>query len=143
MDICDPGPPPTYEEWGDDFANLNIDTVSINALFPSSDLFLQRYVVEYTPQVFDLNLPPITKYDLTSLYVLPADGTASGLPFIIFDSGDKYSYAEDLANGLYVPTVNSPYLYDMKITFYGKDLYGTEFSFVFHRTVMVGYYYNC
>lgn len=140
--VCDPGPPPQYEDWGDDYAEIEFTAQSYDPNAPSGTLFIQRYVVEYIPPPFELDLPPITKQDLTITVTIPPDSSAKW-SFIILDAGAKFKYDSDLINGLYNPVSSHPWQYDMKITFFGQDEFGNNFSFPWHQTVSIGYYDQC
>ncbi|MCI4625305.1 MAG: hypothetical protein L3V56_05015 [Candidatus Magnetoovum sp. WYHC-5] len=135
---CDAEP----ESWGDDFASVTISATSLDTALPSGELYIYRYTVEYTSQPAELNLPPIPNLDLTTLITIPADGSVTG-NFLVLEWGTKTEFVEGIDSGLYNPSDSEPYLYDMKMTFYGQDAYGQEFSFTYHRTVMVGNYNNC
>lgn len=132
----------TFEAWGDDFAGVTFVAESINLLKPMGDLYLYRYTVEYTAQPSELNLPPIPKLDLTTSTLITEDVGGIG-NFLVLDWGTKVDFVESITDGTYNPSGNEPYLYDMKITFYGQDAYGEDFSIIVHRTVMLGNYIFC
>ncbi len=135
---CDGEP----EDWGDDFAVLGFAAESYDENFPSGTLFITSYTVEYTPQLFELSLPPVNKYDLTTSVAISPDGSAEAT-FLILDAGAKIEYMEDLNSGLYDSLGEDPYLYDLKITFFGDDEFGEDFDFSFNTTIEFGHYNKC
>lgn len=141
-DICDPGPPPEYELWGDDYAVLDFEATSYNLSYPAGMLYIQRYKVEYTPQYFEFGLPAARQYDLTSSLAIKPDTRVVTGTLLVLKAGDKTEIADLLYQGIFIPPT-FPMLYDMKITFYGQDEFGNNFSFTWHRTVSIGYYYKC
>ncbi|MBF0564634.1 MAG: hypothetical protein HQK89_05270 [Nitrospirae bacterium] len=132
----------TAESFGDEYAVMTVAATSYDATNPSGTLYITRYTVEYHAQNLELNLPPIATYDNTTQVAILHD-SSSPVTALIFKGGDKVAYWNALLNGKYNPAVNMPYLYDMKITLYGVDAYGTTFSVVVHRTVQLADYATC
>ncbi len=140
--VCDPGPPPEYEKWGDDLAVLKFKAYNYDPNYPAGTLYIQRYKVEFTPQNFNFGLPPVVEYDLTYYIAIQPDGDEVTGTFVVLRNGDKTDIVNAINSGLFSPS-QYPLTYDMKITFYGQDLYGNNFSFTWHRTVLLDEYNNC
>ncbi|MBF0539545.1 MAG: hypothetical protein HQL03_14965 [Nitrospirae bacterium] len=132
----------TPEQWGDDTANATVALTSYDATIPANAIFIQRYTVEFTQQIYELNLPPITMLDLTTSIMIKPDSSGSVL-MVVMPSGAKVTYWKGITSGLYNPVNLPPYLYDMKITLYGVDTLGHSFSVIVHRTISVADYNNC
>ncbi|MBF0537829.1 MAG: hypothetical protein HQL03_06195 [Nitrospirae bacterium] len=132
----------TPEQWGDDTAVATVALTSYNTTIPANTIFIQRYTVEFTQQVYELNLPPITMLDLTTSVTIKPDSSGTVL-LVIMPSGAKITYWKGITSGLYNPVNLPPYLYDMKITLYGVDTLGNSFSVPVHRTISVADYNNC
>lgn len=132
----------TTESFGDEYALMTVTATSYDAKNPSGTLYITHYTVEYHAQSLELNLPPIATYDNTTQVSISHDSSGS-VSALIFKAGDKITYWNALINGKFNPAVNQPYLYDMKITLYGVDSYGTTFSVVVHRTVQLADYVTC
>jgi|Deesub1362B_J571_1020462.scaffolds.fasta_scaffold00273_20 hypothetical protein len=142
QDICDAGPPPEYEKWGDDFAILKFKASSYDPNFPGGTMYIKRYKVEFTPQNFNFGLPPVVEYDLTYSLAIEPDGDEVTGVFLVLRFGDKTEIVDAIDRGIFSPS-EYPLTYDMKITFYGEDMYGNNFSFIWHRTIDLFNVYRC
>ncbi len=131
-----------FEAWGDDYAILTIQVTPFDPEAPPGALYIQRYVVEYTPQRFESDLPPIPILDLTAGTTIGKVETTIEESFFILGHGTKTEFVEMVESGLYHPD-STPYLYDLKITFFGQDEFGTDFSFIFHTTVQLDNHDKC
>ncbi|MBF0343970.1 MAG: hypothetical protein HQL06_07045 [Nitrospirae bacterium] len=139
QDICEGG---KAESWGDDTGSLTVMLTSYDTKNPANTIFIQRYTIEYTQQIYELDLPPIKMFDLTTSATVQPE-TSVSLNIFVMDAGTKSEYVKELNSGKYNPVRMSPYLYDMKITLYGVDKLGNSFSIPIHRTVSLADYNNC
>ncbi|MBF0337124.1 MAG: hypothetical protein HQL05_04760 [Nitrospirae bacterium] len=137
--ICEGGKP---EKWGDDTSVMTVNLASYDKLTPANPVFIQRYTIEYTQQIYELDLPPIKMFDLTTTVTVQPD-TSATVNLVILDAGTKTEYMKEINSGKYNPNKLEPYLYDMKITLYGVDSLGHEFNVPIHRTVSLANYDNC
>ncbi|KJU86308.1 hypothetical protein MBAV_001497 [Candidatus Magnetobacterium bavaricum] len=139
QDICSGG---SAEVWGDDIGNLTIALTSYDTKVPANTIFIQRYTVEYTQQIYELDLPPVKMFDLTTTAIVKPESTST-VNIVVMDAGTKQEYMKELNSGKYNPARLAPYLYDMKITIYGVDSLGNTFNVPVHRTVLLDDYNNC
>ncbi|KJU87016.1 secreted protein [Candidatus Magnetobacterium bavaricum] len=139
QDMCSGG---TAEVWGDDTANLTVSLNSYDKKIPANTIFIQRYTVEYTQQIYELDLPPVKMFDLTTTVMVQPD-KSSPVNIVVMDAGTKQEYMKELNSEKYNPTRLAPYLYDMKITLYGVDSLGNTFNVPVHRTVSLADYNYC
>ncbi|MBF0316781.1 MAG: hypothetical protein HQL04_01280 [Nitrospirae bacterium] len=130
------------EKWGDDTSDVTIALNSYDKKVPANTVFIQRYTIEYTQQVYELDLPPIKMFDLTTTVTVQPE-TTSVVSLVVMDAGTKQEYMKELNSGKYNPSRLAPYLYDMKITLYGVDTLGNTFNVPIHRTVLLDNYDNC
>ncbi len=140
--VCDPGPPAVLEAWGDDLAVLTFRATSYDPNNPGGTMYITRYRVEFIPQNFNFGLPPVVEYDLTTSLAIEPDGDDVQGTFMVLRNGDKTEIAEAIENGIFTPS-DWPLTYDMKLTFYGVDMYGNDFHFTWHRTIFMDHYNNC
>jgi hypothetical protein len=121
---------------GDAGALANITAQTINEELPENTLYLEGYTVEYTPGA--LSSPPIepasyTKGGLT----LPV----SSLSLVLLEEERKRSYQDDLSDGYGDAGDYSEY--EAKYTFYGEDIYGSDFGAVAYTSFEVGNRSEC
>jgi len=139
---CDNDPTTTDPEpFSDDFAVFTFKGVPLDEKVTPGNLHIETYTVEFFPQ--DPGAPPIEKLNgYTSFTIIP-DGNEAEHQILIIDVDRKVKVHEDIEKGLYSPQ-REPLLYDMVITFKGKDDYGNEFEVApFKQTIEIGNYDHC
>jgi len=149
QDICDPGPPPDYEEFTDHGATLTIHArlLNPNATFQAGDLYIEKYTVEYRRSPDSIGTPPILSDTRYKTIVIPAPsgtGETTVTDTVIFvDLIRKDKYASDILSGQYSSSLAYINNYTATYTFKGKNEYGTEFSFKTQTDFQIGWFDYC
>lgn len=103
---------------------------------PLGNLTVTHYTVEYFPQ--NISLPPLSPIIAGhTLTIVPDGKTEVRDTFLIFNLDNKSDFYEYIRTGKYSPS-QYPALYDMIVTFYGKDDNGKDFSFKYQNVIEVG-----
>jgi hypothetical protein len=149
VDICDEGPPPTYESYTDHTATLTIAAVRTNphATILPGKLYVEKYTVEYRRSADSIGAPPIqsdTRYDTIVIVPPVYVGTTFTEATVIFvDVLRKEQYRTDVESGRY--NYGNYYLnnYTAIYTFEGKNEYGTKFRFKTQTDFPIGHFLYC
>jgi hypothetical protein len=147
--ICDAGPPPTYEIFTDHGAAVTVNArlLNPNTTFTPGTLYIERYTVEFRRSNDSIGSPPIetdTRY--ISVIITPPSGTdTSTVTFtaIFVDLKRKDKYRTDMLSGIYTSGLAYINNYTAVYTFYGKNQYGTSFSFQTQTNFQIGSFNNC
>lgn len=150
QDICEPGPPPTYEAFTDHEAAVTFTASLINPspTIKPGTLYIDKYTVEYKRSNDSLGAPPIemdTRYD-TIVITPPLSGT--GITSItatvtLIDLVRKERYNDDVLSGRYdyhLAYINN---YTAIYTFYGKNEYGEKFTAKAQLNFQIGWFDYC
>lgn len=147
--VCDVGPPPVYEDFTDHQGTLNITArlINPNTTFQVGTLYVERYTVEFRRSDDSIGAPPIetdTRYH-TIVITPPKGNNVSTVEstVVLVDLKRKEKYLNDMLSGQYTP--GDPYLnnYTAVFTFYGKNEFGTSFSFKTTVYFQIGSFDNC
>ena len=147
--ICDAGPPPVYEIFTDHGAAVTVNArlLNPNTTFQPGTLYIERYTVEYRRSNDSIGSPPIetdTRY--VSIIISAPTGTATttvDFTAIFVDLKRKDKYQTDVLSGIYwygLAYINN---YTAVYTFYGKNQYGTSFSFQTQTNFQIGSFDYC
>lgn len=145
--ICDPGPPPKYEDFADHGARLIVSArlANPNTTFRVGTLYVERYTVEYRRSDDSIGAPPIesdTRYH--TIVITPPTGNGVSTvetTVILVDLKRKEKYLNDILSGQYTPGILNNYT--AIYTFYGKNEFGTGFSFKTQVDFQIGSFDNC
>lgn len=149
QDICDPGPPPTYEDFTDHGATLTINArlVNPNTTFRVGTLYVERYTVEYRRSNDSIGAPPIesdTRYPTIVITPPTGDGVSTvSTTVILIDLKRKEKYLNDMLSGQYTSGMAYINNYTAIYTFYGKNEFGTAFSFKVTVDFQIGNFDHC
>lgn len=147
--VCNEGPPPVYEDFTDHQGTLNITArlINPNTTFQVGTLYVERYTVEFRRSNDSIGAPPIetdTRYH-TIVITPPKGNNVSTVEstVILVDLKRKEKYLKDMLSGQY--TSGAAYLnnYTAVFTFYGKNEFGTSFSFKATVDFQIGSFDNC
>lgn len=147
--VCDPGPPPTYEQFTDHGATLTINArlVNPNTTFRVGTLYVERYTIEFRRSDDSIGAPPIesdTRYHTIVITPPTGDGVSTvSTTVVLVDLKRKEKYYYDMLSGQY--TSGMAYLnnYTATYTLYGKNEFGTAFSFKVTVPFQIGNFDNC
>jgi hypothetical protein len=149
QDICDEGPPPTYEIFTDHGATLTVTArlINPNATFTPGKLHIQKYTVKYVRSNDSIGAPPIesdTRY--VSIDITPPAGagtTVTTAGVILVDLLRKDQYAYDTTQGQYSSFLAWLNNYTAIYTFEGQNDFGTHFSFKVQMDFQIADFDNC
>lgn len=113
-------------------AQATISTATINAALPANTLFLEQYKVEFT--ALDTGAPAISATTRPYTVTLPTDA----LTLVLMTDSQRMSFKRDLwrmasdaqQSGAPYDGGSGPFAYAVKVTFSGRDLYGSSFGTV-------------
>jgi len=138
QDICEDG---SGEPFGNDFGSFTFKATPLDSSFTPGNLHIETYTVEFFPQ--DPGAPPIERLNgFNSFTIEPTGDEFQSGNFMLIDVARKVKVAQDVTSGLYSPQ-RIPILYDMRVTFYGQDDFGNDFSIEFTRTIDLEDFNNC
>lgn len=147
--ICDEGPPPEYETFTDHTADLSISArlVNPNTTFRVGTLYVEGYTVEYRRSDDSIGAPPI-ETDKRSHTIVITPPTGNGVStvtttVILVDLKRKQKYYNDILSGQYTSGWALLNNYTAIYTFYGKNEFGTPFSFKATTYFQIGSFDNC
>lgn len=147
--ICDPGPPPKYETFTDHNATVTINArlMNPNTTFKVGTLYVEKYTVEFRRSNDSIGAPPIesdTRYH-TIVITPPAGNGVSTVEttVILVDLKRKEKYLNDMLSGQYTSGMAYINNYTAIYRFYGKNEFGTDFSFEAHVDFQIGSFDNC
>lgn len=146
---CDAGPPPVYEIFTDHGAAVTVSArlLNPNTTFQPGTLYIERYTVEFRRSNDSIGSPPIetdTRY--ISVIISPPSGTSTStveFTAIFVDLKRKDKYHTDMLSGIYTSGLAYINNYTAVYTFYGKNQYGTSFSFQTQTNFQIGSFDNC
>jgi hypothetical protein len=150
QEICDPGPPPTYEIFTDHQATVTFTARLVNpsSTFQFGNLHIEKYTVEFRRSPDSIGAPPIEsdKRFQTITITAPVGAstttvTASGL--ILVDLTRKDQYATDMLSGRYSSGLSYINNYTAIYTFYGKNDFGKEFTIKAEMNFQIGDFDYC
>lgn len=149
QNICDPGPPPEYEDFTDHNATLSITArlINPNTTFKAGTLYVEKYTVEFRRSSDSIGAPPILSDTRFKTIVIPAP-TGSGTTtvedtVILVDLIRKDQYRTDVTSGRYNSGVSYINNYTAIYTFEGKNEYGKKFSFKAQTDFQIGWFDYC
>lgn len=151
MDVCTPGPPPTFEKFTDHGANV---TVSLQLMNPTTTmtpptLFVESYTIEYRRSNDSIGSPPIESDSrFISFSVVSPTGAAintvtEGLIFVDVPRKDKYY--QDMLSGVFTAQTASPSFinnYTAIYTIQGQ-IKGNQVTITGTKSFSIGDYNNC
>jgi hypothetical protein len=141
QDLCDPGPPPDFEPFGNDFAAFTFRGTPLDPDVPVGDLHIRTYRVEYFPQ--DPGAPSMERLNgFNSFTIQPTGDDIISGNFLILDVGRKTKVAQDILSGEFSPQ-RIPVIYDMQVTLEGVDDFDNAFKLLFQRTIDLANFDNC
>lgn len=148
--ICDPGPPPTVEDFTDHGATVTINTrlINPNPPLPPGTLFVEKYTIEYRRSTDSIGAPPIetdTRFN-TIVITPPASGTGTNTletSVVFLDLKRKDKYLTDMLSGQFTSGLALINNYTALYTFEGKNQYGESFSFKAQTDFQIGSFDNC
>ena len=122
--------PTTVEVWGNDYAHVTFNGVSLNPnVVSTNELSITNYTVTYVPT--RPGLPPIEQLSYANQAIRIVAGEDTVGTFLIMDTGRKIQIQNDIGyppggGGTY--PVFPPLLYNMELQMWGKDKYGNGFT---------------
>jgi hypothetical protein len=152
--ICDPGPPPTIEDFTDHSVVLHlIATLERPDLaIQPGNLYVEEYTIDFYRDSDSVGAPPIMSDRRFFTIVIPApvgggttDLTAT---LVMVDLPRKDKYLSDMLTGQYTSAlggfadaiINN---YTVVYTFYGKNEFGTDFRFTASAHFQIGNFDYC
>ncbi|MEW6570042.1 MAG: hypothetical protein AB1390_02530 [Nitrospirota bacterium] len=147
--VCDPGPPPDFEDFTDHNATLTLTARLVNpdATFQPGNLYVEKYTVEYRRSTDSIGSPPIQSDTRFKTIVIPAPvGTGeTGVTdtVILVDLLRKDQYRLDITSGQYDPGLASINNYTALYTFEGKNEFGDKFEFKAQTDFQIGSFDYC
>ncbi len=147
--VCEEGPPPKYEEFTDHGATLRINArlLNPNTTFRVGTLYVERYTIEFRRSNDSIGAPSIENDErYHSIVITPPAGNGVSTvetTVVLVDLKRKEKYLADLQSGQY--TSGMAYLnnYTAIYTFYGKNEFGTSFSFMVTVPFQIGSFDYC
>lgn len=149
QDICDPGPPPEYEEFTDHYATVTINArlLNPNTTFRPGNLYVEKYTIEYRRSTDSIGSPPIETYvAYSTIPIFPPTGTGVTTveaPVMFVDLIRKEKYRTDVTSGQYTSGPSYINNYTAIYTFEGKNDFGDKFKFKTQVDFSIGWYLNC
>lgn len=146
---CGTADSPNWEEFTDHGATLTINArlINPNTTFKVGTLYVERYTVEYRRSNDSIGAPPIesdTRYH-TIVITPPAGNGVSTVTttVILVDLKRKEKYLQDVISGQYTSGMAYINNYTATYTFYGKNEFGTDFSFKTQVDFQIGSFDYC
>ena len=149
QDVCDVGPPPTYEVFTDHSATVTITARLINptATFTPGILYIEKYTVQYRRLNDSIGTPPIETFiGPQSITITPPSGagtTTTTTSVVLVDLLRKDQYATDVTSGQYSSGLAYLNNYVAIYTFEGQNEYGKHFSFKAQVQFQIADFDNC
>ena len=154
QELCDPGPPPVFEIFTDHSAVLDIVATPMNPLLDvqPGDLYVEEYTIDYYRSSDSVGAPPIVSDRRYMSFTIPAPtpGGSSSVTttVVLVDLPRKDRYGTDMLSGQFSSALGSSafaYLnnYTAVYTFYGKNAFGTHFSFTATTFFQIGSFDYC
>jgi hypothetical protein len=149
QDVCDLGPPPTYETFTDHGATVTITARLINptATFTPGILYIEKYTVQYRRSNDSIGAPPIETFTgYQSIVITPPSGTGTTTTtttVLLVDLNRKEQYNEDVTSGQYSSGLSYINNYTAIYTFEGQNEFGKHFSFKVQVPFQIGWFDYC
>lgn len=150
QDVCEEGPPPTYELFTDHQAEVTFTAslINPNPTIRPGTLYVEKYTIEYKRSNDSLGAPPIEKDTRFETIIIspPLSGTGTTSvtwTIALVDLPRKEKYGDDVLSGRYdyhMAYINN---YTAIFTFYGKNEYGEDFSVKTQMNFQIGWFDNC
>jgi len=147
-DICDPGPPPIFEDFTDHGATVGIlaRLINTNSTFQAGNLYVEKYTIDYRRSTDSIGAPPIQSDTRFKTIVIPppvgvaTSAVTEGL--VLIDLTRKDQYAKDVLSGFNSGPafINN---YTAIYTFEGKNEFGSKFSFKAQTDFQIGHFDYC
>ncbi|MFN3481093.1 MAG: hypothetical protein ACK415_12025 [Thermodesulfovibrionales bacterium] len=146
---CGTADSPDWEPFTDHGATLTINArlVNPNTTFRVGTLYVERYTVEFRRSNDSVGAPPIesdTRYH--TIVITPPTGNGVSTvetTVILVDLKRKEKYLNDMLSGQYTSGMAFINNYTATYTFYGKNEFGTGFSFKATTNFQIGSFDNC
>jgi hypothetical protein len=152
QDLCDPGPPPVFEVFTDHSAVVDITATPVNPLLDiqPGDLYVEEYTVDFYRSSDSVGAPPILSDRRFMSFTIPAPAPGGEVTVsatvILIDLPRKEQYANDMLSGQYTSALSGIAFinnYTAVYTFYGKNEFGTHFSFTATTNFQIGSFDYC
>ncbi len=150
--ICDAGPPPTFEFFADHLATVTFTVSAINNLstFQLGTLYVQYYTIVYRRSQDSIGAPPIES-DLVfnTIAIVPpvtpttpdSNVTVTTATLILVDLTRKSRYLSDIQSGQYTSNILNNYT--ATYTFYGNNQFGKSFVWEAQTNFQIGSFDYC
>jgi hypothetical protein len=151
QDICDPGPPPTFEDFTDHgaLAAISVRLMNPNASITPPPLFIERFTIEYRRNNDSIGTPPIQSDSRSVTFsITPPTGNNINTvtrSVIFVDLPRKDKYLQDMVSGIFSSALNNPSIinnYTAIYTFEGQ-IQGKRVSIHATKDFSIGHYLNC